>query len=142
MTFWWHGPRFLAHDESTWPVNRIEMQTSANEERRNYYKERMRIKKEESVEGEEITERTMTAVNANCVQSCRLQPTLFSSLQRLVRVRGWVNRFITNCGTVDNCIHGELTPDEIREVENANNSSLKENLFHWNCKPFNVKRNC
>ncbi|XP_028408639.1 uncharacterized protein LOC114531185 [Dendronephthya gigantea] len=119
MNFWWHGPSFLAHDESTWPINRIEMQTSPNEERRNYYKKKMRRKQEESVEGEEITERTMTAVNANAVQSWRLQPTLFSSWQRLVRVRGWVNRLITNCRTVDGPIHRELTSDEIRDVENA-----------------------
>ena len=102
-----------------WPVNLIEVQTNANEERKNYRKKNTRDKEEESIENKETPERTMTAVNANNVQCWRLQPTLFSSRQRMVRIRAWVNRFIINCRNADNRIRGELTPDEIRETENA-----------------------
>ena len=119
MNFWWHGPDFLTQAESMWPVNLIEVQANANEERKNYRKKNTRDKEEESIENKETPERTMTAVNANNVQSWRLQPTLFSSWQRMVRIRAWVNRFIINCRNADNRIRGELTPDEIRETENA-----------------------
>ena len=86
MNFWWHGPDFLTQAESIWPVNLIEVQTNANEERKNYRKKNMRDKEEESIENKETPERTMTAVNANNVQSWHLQPTVFSSWQRMVRI--------------------------------------------------------
>ncbi len=141
MNFWWHGPDFLTQAESIWPVNLIEVQTNANEERKNYRKKNMRDKEEESIENKETPERTMTAVNANNVQSWHLQPTVFSSWQRMVRIRAWVNRFIINCRNADNCICGELTPDEIREAENATIAEAQRESFLWNYTLFKVERN-
>ena len=44
MDSWWHGPYFLEQDESMWPSNRIQIQESANEERKNDSRKRERSK--------------------------------------------------------------------------------------------------
>ena len=44
MVSWWHGPSFLEQDESMWPINRIQIQESAIEERENDCRKRERSK--------------------------------------------------------------------------------------------------
>ena len=72
-----------------WPINRIQIQESANAERKNHSRkqERSKAQREKSIEIEITPKRTMAAMGVGIVQSWRLQPTLFSSWTRLTRVR-------------------------------------------------------
>ena len=136
MVSWWHGPSFLEQDELMLPINRIQIQESAIEERKNdsRKRERSKVGRAESIGIKVSPERTMTTKEAITVQSWRLQPTLFSSWKRLTRVRAWVNRFIHNCkATPYSRIVGELSPEEIRDAENeiiirAQREAFSENI--------------
>ena len=90
---------FLEQDESMWPINRIQIHESANEERKNdsCKRERSKVGRAESIGIKVTKERTMTTMEAITVQSWCLQPTLISSWKRLTWVRAWVNHFIRDC---------------------------------------------
>ena len=89
MVSWWHGPCFLEQDESMWPINRRQIQESANEERKNdsRKRERSKVGRAESIGIKVSPERTMATMEAIPVQSWRLQATLISSWKRLTWVR-------------------------------------------------------
>ena len=76
---WKKGPEILQQDESTWPP-----QIPNEEVQRNI------------VEGERrkvnVTHTTRDSSNQSIID-----PNRFSSFQRLVRVTGWVRRFLSNC---------------------------------------------
>ena len=68
---------FLEKDESMWPINRIQIQESANEDRKNdsRKRERSKVGRAESIGIKATPERTMTTMEAITVQSWCLQPT-------------------------------------------------------------------
>lgn len=75
---WMEGPAFLKDDESTWPAalpSREDAKQAGDCERR-------------------TTTRTHVTKSS---ASGSIDPSHFSNLKRLVRVTGWVQRFLTNC---------------------------------------------
>ena len=116
---WWNGPKFLQGPGEQWPETKFE--TLAPEafdevkpESRNNATSFMGTKEDDEEKREEW----------------RLNPTRFSKWYRnpsttrlefgksLVRVRGWVHRFIKNCQkSKDDRVFGQLTSKELKQVE-------------------------
>ena len=98
---WWEGPSFLTEDQSTWPKNIAEQPTDI-------------------AKAEEKSTNSMNFLvrELKLDDESRLQPTRFSSMQRLVHVTAWVSRFVDNCRkTRDVRTLGELTVDELSDSE-------------------------
>ncbi|XP_078355671.1 uncharacterized protein LOC144640376 [Oculina patagonica] len=97
---WLEGPAFLKDDESTWPATPPP---------------RDNTKKIEDCERRTVTRTHMTMSHASTI----IDPNKFSSLKRLVRVTGWVQRFLTNCRLPMNLRRKDriLLPTEISEAE-------------------------
>ena len=97
---WLEGPAFLKDDQSTWPA--------APPLRDN-------TKKIEGCERRTVTRTHMTKSHASAI----INPNKFSSLKRLVRVTGWVQRFLNNCRLPMNSRRKDriLLPTEISEAE-------------------------
>ena len=115
---WWNGPKFLQGPGEQWPETKFE--TPAPEafdevkpESRNNATSFMETKEDDEEKREEW----------------RLNPTRFSKWYRnhsttrlefgksLVRVRGWVHRFIKNCQKSKDRVFGQLTSKELKQVE-------------------------
>jgi hypothetical protein len=76
---WKKGPEILQQDESTWPP-----QIPTEEVQRNIVEDERR--------NINVTHTTRDSSNQSLID-----PNCFSSFQRLVRVTGWVRRFLRNC---------------------------------------------
>ena len=110
---WWYGPSFLNSLEETWPANRIEVPDEATSE----------VKK---------TAISMTVTFSTKSTSQLLDANKFSRWRRIVRVHGWINRFLNNCqASKSQRTQGNLVADELQESENeiiinAQKESFKE----------------
>ena len=126
---WWNGPKFLQGPGEQWPETKFE--TPAPEafdevkpKSRNNAMSFMGTKEHDEEKREEW----------------RLNPTRFSKWYRnpstrrlefgkpLVRVRGWVHRFIKNCqNSKDDRVFGQLTSKELKQAEE---DIIKEAQIH------------
>lgn len=97
---WMEGSAFLKNDESTWPAAPLP---------------RDNTKKTEHCERRTTTRTQMTRSHAIVI----IDPNKFSSLKRLVHVKGWVQRFLTNCRLPMNLRRKDrvLLPTEMSEAE-------------------------
>ena len=97
---WWYGPEKL-QDVNEVPV-------------------KIEIEKSTEVHEEKVSQIVMMS---NIIQSdtqalWRLNPKRHSSWKRLIRICGWVIRFITNARrSADRKITGELLPSEVKDAE-------------------------
>ena len=116
---WWNGPKFLRGPREQWPEMKFE--TAASE-----------AYDEVKPEGRNNKTSFMASTEHDEEQKeeWRLNPTHFSKWYRnplttrlefgrsLVRVRGWVQRFIKNCRkSKEDRIFGQLKPEELKQVE-------------------------
>ena len=98
---WWNGPPFLVDPEDAWPAGPVQPAVFDTTE----------MKRQINVHSH------LTFLHQRNVLN-RLDPTRFSDWTRLVRVRSWVIRFITNClSTAEHQTTGEITPEEFRDAE-------------------------
>ena len=102
------GPNFLQKEESDWPVNQIDTYKVS---------ETTEIKK--AVQGSTQAGRSnghWTVISAReDDQPWRLDPRLFSSWTKLVRVQAWVRRLVDSCRS-SNRESGELKAEEIEST--------------------------
>ena len=103
--FWLQGPAFLLQDEKGWPARRIKTKTMKDEE----LKKNIRNEQEEEQAYFNNSERNLN----------RLDPSRFSNLDRLIRIRAWVQRFCSNIKEKEkeNRLKGELMVSELNQVE-------------------------
>ena len=111
---WWQGPKFLQKSEKDWVVKKVVKETAAD------YK----------------IEKVLICLWQPTVMSndsmWRLNPTRWSSWQRLIHTLAWVLRFIHNCRTKpEDREHRDLKPEEVKEaqlciIRDAQRSSFKE----------------
>ena len=104
----WSAPNFLQKEESDWPVNQIATYKVS---------EATEIKK--AAQGSTQAGRgngdwTVISVHEDD-QPWRLDPRLFSSWTKLIRVQAWVRRFVDNCRS-SNRESGELKAEEIENT--------------------------
>ena len=98
---WWNGPPFLVEPEDAWPAGPVQPAVFDTTE----------MKRQINVHSHLTFQHQRNVLN-------RLDPTRFSDWTRLVRVRSWVIRFITNClSTAEHRTTGEITPEEFRDAE-------------------------
>ena len=101
----WSGPKFLQKEESDWPVNQIDTYKVS---------EATEIKK--AAQGSRQAGRSngdWTVISfREDDQPWRLDPRLFSSWTKLIRVQAWVRRFVDNCRSSKR-ESGELKAEEI-----------------------------
>ena len=98
---WWNGPPFLIEPEDAWPAGPVQPAVFDTTE----------MKRQINVHSHLTFQHQRNVLN-------RLDPTRFSDWTRLVRVRSWVIRFITNClSTAEHRTTGEITLEEFRDVE-------------------------
>lgn len=96
----WSGPGFLKEDDSMLLETEVEM-GSKEEDRKQVIK---------SI--------SMLSLNKCDQEIWRLHPTRHSCLQKLVRIRAWMQRFLSNCRLkAGDRKSGELTAGEIQETE-------------------------
>ena len=104
---WWRGPTFLSEEEEAWPKTKIDPSPDAAAEVR---------KKVKTTLEEPVRESTLFVLKPEIPS--RLQPSRFSSWNRLVRVRAWVQRFVNNCrAPISGRSSGELKCQEIADAE-------------------------
>ena len=117
---WWSGPEFLKLRENDWPKSKIEVNEETLSEVRKQDKIRLETKNEED----------LTLLVTVHETSWRLQPERYSSWNRLVRVRAWVQRFIENCmrKIEDRCSEG-ITYQEILDAETAVIKEAQQQAF-------------
>ena len=84
-TLWWDGPSFLKESEELWPRNKVESNSSTDEELK-----RSANKNEVPIVLSSITTKLTE-------EDWRLKPTRFSSWTRLTRIHAWILRFVQNC---------------------------------------------
>jgi len=105
---WWNGPEFLCRDEDSWPHTAIPTQN-------------LLVNTEMRKSTRDHCQAVTTLFAHDCVHVTvldRLRPSRYSSWTRLLRVQGWVLRFINNCQSAPgNRKVGELSPDEIQGSE-------------------------
>ena len=105
-TFWWHGPSFLKEGEELWPRNKVESNSSTDEE----------LKR--SVNRNEVPIVLSSMTTKFTEKNWRLEHTRFSSWTRLTRIHAWILRFVQNCQLPSQVRkEGELSPQEILESE-------------------------
>ena len=98
-TAWWNGPSFLNTEKETWPPNVFNAPDDAKSE----------LKKAA------ILDRVLFS---NQTISEEANPNRFSNWNKLVRVNGWVSRFLNNSrSTKDQRKRGSLDVDELQESE-------------------------
>ena len=104
-TLWWHGPSFLTDSEELWPKNKVESNSSTDEE----------LKKSNRNEVPIVLSSMTTRPTE---KDWRQDPTRFSSWTRLTRIHAWILRFVQNCQQPSQFRkEGELSPQEIQESE-------------------------
>ncbi|XP_047123010.2 uncharacterized protein LOC105849104 [Hydra vulgaris] len=110
---WWHGPSFLNSLEEKWPQNHIEVTQEASIE----------VKKNLVL---------MNFALSTEVTKQLLDINKFSCWKKLVRINGWIHRFIGNCRfETDYRKKGDIAVDEYHESEKeiiakAQKESFKE----------------
>ena len=105
-TLWWDGPSFLKESEELWPRNKVESNSSTDQELK-----RSANKNEVPIVLSSITTKLTE-------EDWRLKPTRFSSWTRLTRIHAWILRFVQNCQLPSqDRKKGELSPQEILESE-------------------------
>ncbi|KAJ8044179.1 hypothetical protein HOLleu_11565 [Holothuria leucospilota] len=86
--------------------------------------------KEEDVK-QIVTPISMLSVNKDRAQIWRLEPARYSRWKRLVRVRAWLQRFLSNCRSkVASRKSGQLTADEIEHIEEDILREAQQRAFH------------
>ena len=115
-TLWWNGPDFLQKEQSEWPKKlAVTAQLAARKE------ETQKWLKQES---------SFHVTTLNLDEDSRLNPCRFSKFNRLVRVTGWVLRFINNCRSKrDERIKTDLSVEEINDSELSVIRSMQERAF-------------
>lgn len=99
---WWNGPAYLQLPEGEWPLNKVEAHIQENQEMKKHHHK---------------TAIDNTLITTDIGQF-GIEPTKFSSWQKLNRVYAYVSRFIDNCRLPKQLRHtGELQPNEIQEAE-------------------------
>eukprot|EP00117_Sycon_ciliatum_P035424 scpid12780/ scgid2970/ len=104
-TCWWSGPAFLRAAEFEWPGQGIKepMSTASLEQKNTSKPKKSSVALVTSVLGASENEIPW-----------KLAPERFSSLNRLVRLRAWVTRFVQNCRTpAELRCTGQLSVDEL-----------------------------
>ncbi|XP_004206218.2 uncharacterized protein LOC100204112 [Hydra vulgaris] len=110
---WWHKPSFLNSLEEKWPQNHIEVTQEASIE----------VKKNSVL---------MNFALSTKVTKQLLDISKFSCWKKLVRINGWIHRFIGNCRfETDFRKKGDISADEYHESEKeiiakAQKESFKE----------------
>ena len=99
---WWHEPSFLKENEELWPRNKVESNSSTNEE----------LKR--SANRNEVPIVLSSVTTKLTEKDWRLEPTRFSSWTRLTRIHAWILHFVQNCQLPSQVRkEGELSPQEI-----------------------------
>lgn len=117
---WWEGPEFLQNKtETEWPKTKIiEKSDEIMEKRR------------------AVTMITVGNITNNLKKlvTC-LDPKTYSNWSHLIRIRGWVNRFIQNCKlSTDNRKGGELDVEELLWTEKMVIKSDQKKYFEEELK--------
>ncbi|XP_064633630.1 uncharacterized protein LOC135491588 [Lineus longissimus] len=104
-SLWWDGPEFLQRDSSEWPERVVGQGDEVQDE----------MKNESSYLSLEEKNSLKQVMN---LADTRLDPSRFSSWQRLTRVHAWVQRFIGNCQAAHTeRKQGELEVEEVKATE-------------------------
>ena len=115
---WSHGPSFLTESEELWPRNKVETNSSTDEE----------LKKSANRNEAPIVLSSMTIKPTE--KDWRLDPTRFSSWTRLTRIHAWILCFVQNCQLPSQVRkEGELIPQEILESEGIIIKEAQEESF-------------
>ncbi|XP_047141260.1 uncharacterized protein LOC101235498 [Hydra vulgaris] len=108
---WWHGPSFLNYLEEKWPQNHIEVTQEALIE----------VKKNPVL---------MNFALSTEVTKQWLDINKFSSWKRLIRIKGWIHRFIRNCRLETGFRKkGDIAADEYHESENEIIANAQKESF-------------
>ncbi len=124
---WWRGPKFLQKIEAEWIVKEVVKEVVVDSK----------------IETTLICLRQLTVVSSD--PGWRLEPTRWSSWQRLTHILAWVLRFVHNCcAKSDNREHATLKPEEVKEaqlclVRDAQRTCFKEYAIIRERKPFPSK---
>ena len=98
---WWNGPKFVMECKVTWPKKEIVKGPEIETETKKAYQEF-----------------TMLTVSSKKAESDCIEPSVYSSWQKLVRVQAWLVRFVENCQVKKaERVQGELSVDEIEAAE-------------------------
>ena len=107
---WWNGSEFLKCHEKDWIKVKIEVNQETLSE----------VRKQARIQINTENEEDLTLLATTHETSWRLQPERYSSWNRLVRVRAWVQRFIENCTRkIEDRCRGDITYQEIADAETA-----------------------
>ena len=128
---WWSGPEFLKSDEKDWPNVKIEVNQESLSE----------VRKQATIQIETENEGDLTLLATTHETSWRLQPERYSSWNRLVRMRAWVQRFIENCTRKleDRCT-GDITYQEMADAETAIIRETQRQAFSEECNALTNQR--
>lgn len=141
---WWNGPLYLQNTETHWPVNKFDKSAESQTELKKIY-----VDRESAQSNIEMTAMTVEERGVESSENCeinntniwRLDTTRFSSWVNLTRVSAWVNRFVNNCRVKKpERTSGELSPEEIRDVENEIIKNAQKNAFPKEYKALNNQK--
>lgn len=100
---WWEGPKWLRDDRREWPS------PTENYDEDEICREMKKTK---------VSVSLMTLKEVKSVEQVPWYAQYFSRYSRIIRLVGWLKRFITNCRTpLNSRVRGELTVEDYREAE-------------------------
>ena len=113
---WWNGPEFLSRRISDWPGKLTVNPTPTAEK--------------EEIQKWRNSETSFHIRTITVDEESKLSPKRYSKLIRLIRVTGWVFRFIDNCRSKkEDRLSTELTVEELNDSETSIIRSMQKEHF-------------